>query len=418
MKIAVIGAGIVGVTTAYELALLGHAVSVFERQGTVASDGSFANAGVVNPGHVMPWAVPGVAKDFWRAFLGANAALSLTASQALRHAPWLWRTWRASEPTTAAQNQRALRQLALFSRDRLLELTRNLQLDFDQMPGYLILLRTEADLKALAGQLALLREMGVAHDVIDAARCRQLEPALHAPTALHAAVHIPHDGVGNCRQFAHLLKAQAQSHGATFHFGSAVRKLVAGAQPSIVKADGSTQNFDAVVVCTGAAANGLLVGLGAKLPLVSVHGYSVTAPFRHFDEHGQPGPHAALLDEQQGITLSRLGQRMRVAGAYEIGGDPAHMAPAAIARLYRVLDDWFPGAALVREAQHWKGACATLPDGPPVLGESGAAGIWLNLGHGAHGWTLACGSARVLAERISGRAAPLDVARMGISRLR
>jgi D-amino-acid dehydrogenase len=418
MKIAVIGAGIVGVTTAYELALLGHGVSVFERQGTVASDGSFANAGVVNPGHVMPWAVPGMAKDLWRAFLGANAALSLTASQALRHAPWLLRSWRASEPAVAAQNQRALRQLALFSRDRLLELTRKLHLDFDQMPGYLILLRTEADLNAMSGQLALLRDMGVAHHVIDAARCRQLEPALHAPTALHAAVHIPHDGVGNCRQFAHLLKAQAQSLGATFHFGSAVRKLIAGAQPGIVKTDGSTQNFDAVVVCTGAAANGLLAGLGAKLPLVSVHGYSVTAPFRHFDEHGQPGPHAALLDEQQGITLSRLGQRMRVAGAYEIGGDPAHMAPAAIARLYRVLDDWFPGAALVREAQHWKGACATLPDGPPVLGESGAPGIWLNLGHGAHGWTLACGSARVLAERISGRPAPLDVARMGIGRLR
>jgi D-amino-acid dehydrogenase len=416
MKTAVIGAGIVGVTTAYELALLGHEVSVFERQGTVAADGSFGNAGVVNPGHVLPWAVPGLAKSLLRAWLSADAPLKLSSSQALRHASWLWRSCRAGDAHTSVQNQRALRNLAQFSRDRLLALTRELHLDFDQMPGYLILLRTERELQALNPHLALLRDMGVALTLVDAARCRQLEPALNASTTLHAAVHIPHDGVGNCRQFAHLLKAQAQSLGATFHFGSGVQKLAAGARPSVLMADGSNPSFDAVVLCTGAHANTLLAGLGAKLPMVSVHGYSVTAPFRHFDEHGQPGPHAALLDEQQGVTLSRLGQRMRVSGAFEFGGDATQMAPAALARLYRVLDDWFPGAAVVREAQHWKGACATLPDGPPVLGESGAAGIWLNLGHGAHGWTLACGSARVLAERISGRPAPLDVARFGAAR--
>nr|MBP6765622.1 FAD-dependent oxidoreductase [Rubrivivax sp.] len=125
-----------------------------------------------------------------------------------------------------------------------------------------------------------------------------------------------------------------------------------------------------------------------------------------------------VLDDKHRVTISRLGQRVRVAGGAELGGPPTRQRMAALRTLYRVLDDWFPGAALAREAQHWKGARPMLPDGPPVLGASGAPGVWLNLGHGASGWTLACGSARVLAEAIAGREAPLDVSRLGLARLR
>jgi D-amino-acid dehydrogenase len=418
MKVAVIGAGIVGICTAFELASLGHQVSVFERQGSVASEGSFANAGVIKPSLALPWARPGLGHKLAQALFSADAQIQLTSKTVLRHWPWLLRSWRSSRSPELASNHRALRDLALFSRDRLLALTRNLRLDYEQMPGHLILLRGASDLAAAQPGLALLRELGVAHDVIDPNRCRHFEPALQEGTPLHAAIHFAQDGVGNCRQFAQLLKAQTQDLGATFHFGAQVRKLAPGAQPGLVLADGKSEAFDAIVVCAGVQANTLLARLGAKLPLLPVHSYSVTAPLRHFDGHASPGPRAALHDERFGVTISRLGLRVRVSGGFEIAGGQEQMAEPTLSRLYRVLDDWFPSAALTREAQHWKGAQPVLPDGLPVLGESGAPGIWLNLGHGGNGWTLACGSARVLAECISGRAAPVDTARLTLARWR
>jgi D-amino-acid dehydrogenase len=124
------------------------------------------------------------------------------------------------------------------------------------------------------------------------------------------------------------------------------------------------------------------------------------------------------MDERYKVAISRLGRRIRVAGSAEIGGHLDYLAEAPLRTLYRVLDDWFPGAVIARDAQHWKGARPMLPDGPPVLGESGAAGVWLNLGHGSSGWALACGSARVLAERMSGREAPLDMTGLTLARLR
>ena len=418
MRVAVVGAGIVGVTSAYELAALGLEVTVFERRGSVAAESSFANAGVVAPGYVTPWAAPGMPWQVLRRLFGADAPVRLAGLGALAQAPWIWRWWRACRPQVHAANRAAMQRLAHFSRERLLELTRTLHLDYDQMPGYLVLLRTERDLALAQHGLGLLREWGVTHHVVDAERCRVIEPGLHPDTALHAAIQLPQDGVGNCRHFAHLLKAEAMRLGARFRFNADVRAMTPGMQPEITTGDGRKHTFDAVVVCAGAQANDLLASIGLKLPLAPIHGYSVTAPLRHVDGHPQPGPRAALMDERYKVAISRLGQRIRVAGGAEIGGRLDRLDPAPLATLYRVLDDWFPGAAVTRDAQHWKGARPTLPDGPPVLGESGAPGVWLNLGHGSSGWALACGSARVLAERLAGREAPLDTSGLTVVRLR
>jgi len=173
-----------------------------------------------------------------------------------------------------------------------------------------------------------------------------------------------------------------------------------------------------VVVCAGVHANRLLAPHGLKLPLAPVYGYSITAPLAQRDDPLPVGPRAALMDERFKVAISRLGQRVRVAGSAELGGGIARMNPAPLTTLYKVLDDWFPGAAVVHEAQQWKGARPMLPDGPPVLGASGLPGLWLNLGHGSSGWMLACGSARVLAELIGGRAAPIDLASLDLARLR
>jgi D-amino-acid dehydrogenase len=418
MRVAVVGAGIVGVTTAYELAALGLEVTVFERRNSVAAEASFANAGVVAAGYVAPWAASGMPGQLLQGLLSPHASLRFGGWNAWSHLPWMWRWWRSCRPQVHAANRAALQRLVQVSQERLLELTRLLRLDFQQMPGFLVLLRTARDLARAQRGLALLRQAGVAHDVVDAARCRQIEPGLNPETALVAAIHLPHDGVGNCRHFAHLLKTEAQRLGARYCFDADVRRLAPGARPALTTGDGQHHGFDAIVLCAGVQANALLASIGLKLPLAPIHGYAVTAPVRHVDGHPSLGPRAALMDETYKVAITRLGLRIRVAGLAEIGGRLDRIDPNAVRTLYRVLDDWFPGAALTRNAQHWKGARPMLPDGPPVLGDSGVPGIWLNLGHGASGWALACGSARVLAEVVVGREAPLDLSGLTAARLR
>ena len=418
MRVAIIGAGIVGVSTAYELALQGHEVTVFERRSSVAEEASFANAGVLAPGYVGPWAAPGMGWKVLASLFSGHPPVRFGGVNALSQLPWMWRWWRACRPRVHTANRTAILRLAQFSRERLLGLTRDLGLEFEQAPGFLVLLRSERDLKAARTRLAVLQDLGVPHEVVDAARCHRIEPGLHTATPLHAAIYLPQDGVGNCRHFAHLLKSQAQRLGATFRFDTRVQKVTAGLQPGVECVGAPAETFDAVVVCAGVQANRVLADVGVKLPLAAVHGYSVTAPLRHVDGLPPPGPRAAVMDERYKIAITRLGQRIRVSGLAELGGSLDHLAAAPLRTLYRALDDWFPGAASTREAQHWKGARPMLPDGPPVLGASGSPGVWLNLGHGSSGWALACGSARVLAEQISGREAPLDITGLSVSRLR
>jgi len=418
MRVAVVGAGIVGVTTAYELVALGHEVTVFERRAAVAAETSFANAGVVAPGYVTPWAAPGMAWKVLRQLFRRDAAVRFAGPSALKQLPWLLRWWLACRPGTYAANRAAMYRLARFSQARLLELTRVLELEYEQAPGLTVLFREPHDARAADAGLKLLKEMGVSIEVLNAERCRHYEPALNPATPLFAAIHFAQDGLGNCRQFAHLMKAEAARLGADFRFDTAVARLEPGARPTLATADGAQHAADAIVVCTGVHANALLAPHRLRLPLAAVHGYSITAPVSHIDSGTFHAPRAALMDEHYKVAISRLGARIRVAGSAEIGGSVDEQNPAPLATLYRVLEDWFPGAAVVREAQQWKGARPMLPDGPPVLGASGLPGVWLNLGHGSSGWALACGSARVLAELIGGNAAPIDLDRLGLARLR
>jgi D-amino-acid dehydrogenase len=448
MRVAVVGAGIVGVTAAYELAAEGHAVTVFERRGSVAAEASFANAGVVAPGYVTPWAAPGMPGKVLSYLLARHAPVRINPRLDAGTLAWLWKWWRACNASRYQANRTRMHRLALFSRQRLHALTQELKLEYERNDGYVVLLRGANDLARARPGLKLLCELGVAFELIDAAACRRVEPGLNAETPLHAGVYLAGDEVANCREFALLMRREARRFGARFSFDTNVLALHPGTAPGVtherVVADESrpissiatdtasqegpptepfpdgpvTEAFDAVVLCAALGAPSLLAPHGLRLPLLAVHGYSLTAPLRHLVEHPELGPRSALMDERYKVALSRLGKRVRVAGSAEIGGSLARFHPGAMATLYKVLDDWFPGAARLSQAQAWKGARPMLPDGPPLLGASGIAGVWLNLGHGSSGWALACGSARVLADALAGRPAPIDVDGLGVERLR
>ncbi len=448
MRVAVIGAGVIGVTTAYELAVDGHEVTVFERRGTVAAECSFANAGMVAPGYTGPWAAPGMPLKVARHLFAAHAPVRVGTGLNPATLAWLWRWWRACRAPVYRANRARMHRLAHFSRERLHQLTQRLHLDFERGQGLLVLLRSERELAQAEAGIRALTELGAKPALLDAAGCRAIEPGLNPLTPLHAGLYTQDDEVGNCREFSHLLRKEAERAGARFRFNAQVEAIAGGREPRVrvlqtphdatarqcrparsptagrsagpqpLAMRPSNEDFDAVVVCAAVESRRLLHPLGVRLPLIAVCGYSVTAPLRHDDAHLHLEPRAGLMDERYKVAISRLGQRVRVAGSAEIGGDPERQNERAQATLDMVLDDWFPGVTQRGAAQRWKGARPMLPDGPPVLGPSGAEGVWLNLGHGGSGWALAAGSARLVADAIVGRKTPIEIDGLGIERLR
>jgi D-amino-acid dehydrogenase len=447
VKVAVIGAGIIGVTTAYELVRDGHEVTVYERCGSVAAESSFANAGVVAPGYVTPWAAPGMPKKIISHLLSRHAPVRLHATLRPSTLAWLWRWWRACRMPVYQANRLRMQRLAYFSREQLHKITRELKLDYERSDGYLVLLRRPQDLDSMQAGLQSLTAMGSSYTTLDAEGCRGVEPDLNPETPLHAGIYLPNDEVGNCRQFAYQLRAQAQRLGVNFQFHTNVQKIIAGRVPQVVHqyapiqdstppdsmfaaAAGDThdtqpmaphpivEEFEAVVVCAGLASATLLRPHGLKIPLQAVYGYSITAPLRQYESHPDHGPRSALMDERYKVAITRMGARIRVAGSAEIGGTPSLHSKPALDTLHKVLHDWFPGSARLGHAQTWKGARPMLPDGPPILGHSGTQGLWLNLGHGSSGWALSCGSARLLADSIAGRPSAIDIEGMGVLRLK
>jgi D-amino-acid dehydrogenase len=422
MRVAVVGAGIVGVTTAFELAVDGHEVTVFERRAAVAEEASFANAGVVAPGYVTPWAAPGMPGKIAGFLLRRHAPVRVTLPLSRKEIAWMWKWFRSCDLATYTANRTRMQRLAFYSRGRLNEITAQHQFEYDRSSGYMVLLRGEKDRKLVQPSLQVLRDAGVAFKEISAGEARLIEPALNADTAFAGAVHLPSDEVGNCRQFALLLKNQAQVRGVRFEFNQAVDPLDP-ADPALLNVwtlgepAPVRRRFDAVVICGGVESALLLAPLGLEIPLIPVYGYSISAPVR------EPlnAPRSALMDERYKVAIARLGNRVRVAGSAEIGGDPGTKRASSIQTLYKVLHDWFPGAAQLANTgsgvQEWKGARPMLPDGPPLIGASGIPGVWINIGHGSSGWALSCGCARAVADLMANQPPAVDIEGLGVERL-
>ena len=403
MKIAIVGAGIIGVTTAYELASDGHEVTVFEQRSAAAEEASFATAGLLTPHLLSPWAVPGFGHAL--RLMGPHATLRLSGG--LSRANWAWLSrWRSATHASSAPAA-ALERLAQYSQSRLQALAQRHELDFEASQGRLVLLRTEQERAQLQPALQVLRDSGVALREIDADVARQIEPGLSPEAPLAGAIHLPDARAGNCRLFAQLLRQGTQGSGVHFAFNTRINRIGTTPVGVVVQGESDLRRFDAVVLCAGTASAALLPALGLRLPMAAVYGYSVSAPLRESTH----APQASVVDAAQQISITRLGQRVRIAGGAELAGADAEHHAATLQRLYRTLNDWFPGGAqLSSGVQVWRGARPLLPDGAPVVGASGVPGLWLNTGHGAGGWALACGSARALADLMAQRApeVPLD----------
>ena len=411
-QIAVIGGGVIGVSTAYFLAEAGFQVVVIERLGNVAEKASFGNAGVVAPGYVTPWAAPGMPKKLLSTLFrpGSPVLLKPTLDRAL----WRWvRMWLAEcELERFRINKARMQRIAFYSRHVLQQLRDHHQLDYEQTKGYLQLFRSDRDIALAQPSLGLLAEQGIAHRMLDAEQARAIEPALSAATPLAGGLYLPDDEAGNCPLFTKQLKTIAQDMGVQFHFSKTVTALDVHGPRIGMRIDDREFSADAVVIAAGIDSARLLAPLGIRLPLYPIKGYSATASIRNFDD----APQAALMDESYKIAITRMGNRIRIAGMAELGSVSNELPEIALRTLAKIGEDWFPDAANYNNASFWSGIRPMLPDGPPVLGATPIRNLYDNSGLGSTGWAMAAGCGLVLADIISGRTPEIDMEGLTVAR--
>ena len=403
MKIAVIGAGVVGICTAYELAQDGHQVSVFERNASVAEEASFACAGNLSPSLSHPLSFPGQpATSRLRAML-APTPITVARGATLSELGWLkqWKTatQNFSERFSAAQ------RLATYSLERMRALAEQAAVVHEQARGHMLLFKTEGTFLAFQEQFNALKELGIVGRVFTAGEARVLEPDLSADITLHSAICYAADEVGNCRQFAQALKDRLLEGGMQLHLGTTVSSIAQGSGVQLHTDTQGPLDFDQVVICAGVGSAALLGPHFRHLALTRLWSYSLSAQIKE----PYSAPRSAVHDCHRQVSLNRIGARIRVSGGAELGGSREVHNEKIIKLLYQALQSNFPGAAdYSRSMQTWKGGSIFSPDMLPLIGPAGSPGIWLNLAHGHNGWSMACGSARLLADQLRGQPTALD----------
>ncbi|NHV32145.1 D-amino acid dehydrogenase [Burkholderia sp. D-99] len=441
MHVIVLGAGVIGVTTAWHLREAGCDVTVIEREADVAQATSLGNAGVIAPGYVTPWAAPGMPGKILKYLF--KPASPLIFRPTLDAAQWRWiaRWLRECEFERFRVNKQRMQRIAYYSRACLHAFRDRHPFDYGASRGYLQLLRGAFDVEMVQPALKVLRDAGIAFRELDAAGCTAIEPGLRwARQAPVGGIYLPDDEAGDCARFTHELRALCEANGVTFRFRTEVQALdVEAGQVRGVRIvghgneDGDTQDrarpnprasnagdkyrdtrlaADAIVVALGVDSAGLLRPHAIDVPLYPVKGYSATLSV--VDD--EKAPHAALMDESLKTAITRFGPTLRVAGTAELGNRHAALRQQALDTLMKVLDDWFPHAADRASARFWVGRRPMTPDGPPLLGASGIDGLWLNVGHGSTGWAMSMGSGKVVADLVTGREPEIDLSGLTLAR--
>ncbi len=399
--------------TAYELTLDGHAVSVFERNGAVAEEASFACAGHMSGSLSHPLAFPAWPTGSRLRALLAPSHIALGRRMSLRDLRWLMR-WKAA-PDSFLERFTSAQKLAAYSLQRLHTITSQAALAYEQSQGQLLLFKTEGEQLAYQERFTLLNESGAGAKALTPEQARTLEPALAADLLFHSAAYLPSDEIANCRQFAHLLKDKLVEAGAELHFGTPVTRISHQPGIQIQTQDHNSHAFDHVVICAGTGAAAMMEhGLG-PLATTKVWSYSVSARIR------EPlnAPRSAVLDANTQVSISRMGARIRVSGGAELGRGDGAITEKSTRPLFQALQSHFPGAAdFSRNMQIWKGASVFSRDALPLIGSGSSPGVWLNVAHGHNGWTMACGAARVLADLIGKKQPDIDTSKLNPGRFK
>jgi D-amino-acid dehydrogenase len=415
MRIVVLGSGIVGTSTAYFLAEAGHEVVVVDRQEGPALETSFANAGEVSPGYSSPWAAPGIPMKALKWLFMRHRPLFIWPTPQPDKVRWGLMMLRNCTSARYELNKSRMVPIAEYSRDLLRELRVKADIAYDERSrGLLQLFRTQKMLDGTAKDIAVLERFGVPYELLDAEGCIRAEPALaQVREKIAGGLRLVGDETGDCFKFTNALAALCRQLGVEFRYRTRVDAILteAGRVTGVTTGKG-TITADAYVVAMGSYAPLLLRRIGIDLPVYPVKGYSLTIPVS--DASG--APESTVMDETHKVAITRLGDRIRVGGMAELDGYNTTLRPSRRATLEHVVTDLFPKGGDVAKASFWCGLRPMTPDGPPVIGPAKYPNLYLNAGHGTLGWTMGCGSGRVLTDMISGRRPEIDTSGLGIER--
>lgn len=414
-SVVVIGAGVVGITTAFYLARQGAQVTVVERQPGCGLETSFANGGQISANHVTPWATPATP---WKAlkWLGRSDAPLLLH---LRWDPllfgWLWRFLSNCTTARVRRNvERALR-LALYSRREIARLRNENDLRYDALQrGILHIFRDRAEYEAALPLVDVMARLGCERRIISTADCIALEPALSAVAPqLIGGIFSPDDESGDAYKFTMELSQRCAALGVTFRYATEVKSLVESyGRIEALKTSTGTITGECFVVACGSFSPRLVRPLGLHLPIYPGKGYSVTMPI----VAPSLAPTVSLIDDEFKMVYSRLGDRLRIAGTAEFTGYDARIDDARAQFMLAKATELFPHCGDVDRAEFWAGLRPSTPDGVPIIGATPIRNLFLNTGHGTLGWTMACGSGRVVADAILGRPPAISLDGLGLDR--
>ncbi len=406
----VLGAGIIGTATAYELQRAGFAVTLIDRQGGVARETSAANGGVVAPGYVTPWAAPGMPIKVAKSLFAKEAPVVFRPRLDGDQWRWAFKWLRECTHARYKMNKPRMQRIAHYSRIILTETRQRLGVPYDRTEGLLQLFRTAKDEAMAAPALRMLEAQGTTFRLLDRAGCEGVEPALaHSTAPLHGGVYLPDDEAGDCAKFAGALADAFTALGGVFLGEQRIEAILprSGRAPEVVLAGESprTLSADVVVVALGVESVRLLRPLGIDVPLYPIKGYSLTLPVID----GAFAPKGALMDEAYKVVLTRMGDRLRIAGTAEVSDWSSSAGPDNTRTLLKMAREWFGKGVDLSAPDVWVGRRPMTPDGPPVLGATPVPGLLLNIGHGSTGWAMSMGSARVIADLACARLPEIDL---------
>ncbi|WP_298835249.1 D-amino acid dehydrogenase [uncultured Piscinibacter sp.] len=415
MKVIVLGSGVIGVTSAWHLALAGHEVTVVDRQDSAGKETSYANAGEVSPGYSAPWAGPGVPVKAIKWLLMQHRPLVIRPHLDMGLVRWGLSMLRNCTSARYELNKSRMVRLAEYSRDVLREMRSSIGIGYDERSqGTLQLFRTQKQFDGTGADIEVLKRYGVRYELLDRAGCIHHEPALaRVKDKFVGGLLLPGDETGDCFKFTQNLAARAAQRGVQFRYGTSIERLdTSGGRISGVVTGAGTLQADAYLVALGSYSPMLLSPLGIRIPVYPVKGYSITVPIT--DASG--APESTVMDETHKVAVTRLGERIRVGGTAELAGYTLQLHEPRRRTLEHVVTDLFPAGGDVAQAEFWCGLRPMTPDGTPVVGGTRLPNLYLATGHGTLGWTMAAGTGRVMADLISGREPAIDMAGLTIDR--
>ncbi|WP_288422925.1 D-amino acid dehydrogenase [uncultured Acinetobacter sp.] len=396
MRVIVLGSGVIGVASAYYLAQQGAQVTVLDRQAGPAEETSFGNAGQISPGYSTPWAAPGIPFKAVKWMFQHHAPLAINIDGSMWQLQWMAQMLKNCNPASYTTNKERMMRVAEYSRDCLKALRETTGIEYEnRAKGTLQVFRSEAQLEAVQRDIQVLEECGVDYALLDREGLAQVEPALaHAQDKLVGGLHLPNDETGDCYLFTNALANKAKALGVDFQFNQQVEGLVVeGDSIKGVRVNGQTLTADRYVLAFGSYSRDFLKPLELNLPVYPVKGYSLTIPIV------QPefAPQSTVLDETYKIAITRFDQRIRVGGMAELSGFNLGLNQDRRATLEMVTQDLFPGGNMAA-ASFWTGLRPMTPDSTPIIGATRFKNLFLNTGHGTLGWTMACGSGKLISD--------------------